>query len=507
MRDAMAEDLTVGVVGAGAMGRGIAQVAATGGCRVLLCDARAQAVTEALDFIGGMLDRAVDKGRTEASAAAEAKSRLTPADGIGHLAAADVVIEAVPEDIDLKRRIFAEIEAVVADDAVVASNTSSLSITRIAAACERPERVAGFHFFNPVPVMPLVEVIAGVRTGPGVCEFLMALGRRMGRTPVRVADAPGFLVNQVGRGYTLEATHLVSEGVTDFVTVDRIMREAAGFRMGPFELLDLTALDVTHPASVEIYENSFHEPRFRPAMLMEQRKQAGLLGRKTGQGHYRYEGGRQEVPPETPAPAFAGGRFWIDQALPDAAGALAAIVEAAGGALDRGTLPAAESILLVTPLGEDATACAVARGLDATRTVAVDPLFEFKGRRSIMGTPATRAETLRAAQAMLAADGTPVSVLRDSPGFVAQRIIAMIVNIGAQVATRRIAAPDDIDRAVTLGLNYPHGPLAFADLLGPRRVLAILEGIMRCTGDPRYRPDPWLRRRAQLGISALTPEA
>ena len=507
MRDANSRDLIVGVVGAGAMGRGIAQVAAAGGCRVLLCDARPEAVAEALDFIGGMFDRAVSKGRMEAAAAAEAKARLTPADSIAQLGAADVVIEAVTESIDLKRRIFAEIEAVVAEDAVVASNTSSLSITRIAAECSRPERVAGFHFFNPVPLMPLVEVIAGVRTDPAVCDFLMALGRRMTRTPVRVADAPGFLVNQVGRGYTLEATHLVSEGVADFVTVDRIMREAAGFRMGPFELMDLTALDVTHPASVEIYEQSYHEPRFRPAILMGQRLQAGLFGRKTGQGHYRYEAGKQQVPDEPPAPAFSGGRFWIDPTLPAAASALAGIVEAAGGTIDRGREPAEDSILLVTPLGEDATAFAVAHGLDASRTVAVDPLFDFKGRRSLMGTPVTRPEVLATAHAMLAADGTPASVLRDSPGFVAQRVIAMIVNIGAQVATRRIASPEDIDRAVTLGLNYPHGPLGFADALGAGRVLAILEGITRCTGDPRYRPDPWLRRRAQLGISALTPEA
>jgi len=507
MRDANAKDLIVGVVGAGAMGRGIAQVAAAGGCRVILCDARAEAVAEALDFIGDMFDRAVAKGRMDPGAAVEAKARLTPADSIARLGAADVVIEAVTEDIALKGRIFAEIEAVVAEDAVVASNTSSLSITRIAAGCKRPERVAGFHFFNPVPLMPLVEVIAGVRTDPAVCDFLMNLGRRMTRTPVRVADAPGFLVNQVGRGYTLEATHLVSEGVADFVTVDRIMREAAGFRMGPFELMDLTALDVTHPASVEIYEQSFHEPRFRPAILMGQRFQAGLLGRKTGRGHYAYEGGKQVVPDEAQAPAFSGGQFWIDPALPSAAEALARIVAAAGGTIDSGTVPGAESILLVTPLGEDTTACAVAKGLDATRTVAVDPLFDFKGRRSLMGTPVTRPEALATTHAMLAADGTPASVLCDSPGFVAQRIIAMIVNIGAQVATRRIASPDDVDRAVTLGLNYPHGPLGFADALGPGRVLAILEGISRCSGDPRYRPDPWLRRRAQLGVSALTPEA
>lgn len=501
-----AEDLTVAVVGAGAMGRGIAQVAATGGMRVLIQDARAGAAAEARDFIGKMLDRAVEKGRMGAGDASDAMGRITPVDDINGLVPSDVVIEAIIEDMPSKARLFAELESTVRPDCVLASNTSSLSITRIAAACADPTRVAGFHFFNPVPLMPLVEVIAGTRTSAETIEFLTALGARMGRTPVRVADAPGFLVNQVGRGYTIEATHLVAEGVADFVDVDRIMRECAGFTMGPFELLDLTGLDVTHPATVEIYEQSFHEPRFRPATLMSQRMQAGLLGRKTGTGHYSYPNGKQVVPVEAPAPSFEGGIFWIDPALPEAAAELSRIVTAAGGNLDEGRSPATGSVALITPLGDDATTCTVAQGLDGSRVVAVDPLFGFQGRRSMMGTPVTRPEVLRTAQALLAADGTPVTVLRDSPGFVAQRILACIVNIAAQVATRGVAAPGDIDRAVTLGLNYPKGPLAWADTLGPRRILTILEGLSRCTGDPRYRPDPWLRRRAQLGVSMLVED-
>ena len=504
-KPADAADLTLGIVGAGAMGRGIAQVAATGGIRVLIHDARPGAAGEARDFVAGMLKRAVEKGRMTASEADAATTRIMPVKSMSALAPTDVVVEAIVEDIDVKAALFAELEALVAPECILTSNTSSLSITRIAGTCERPERVAGFHFFNPVPLMPLVEVIAGVRTEPEVIETLMALGQRMGRSPVRVADAPGFLVNQVGRGLTLEAAHLVNEGVADFVTVDRIMREAAGFRMGPFELIDLTALDVTHPASLAIYGESYHEPRYRPSVLMGQRMQAGLLGRKTGEGHYRYEGGKQVVPNEPPAPVFSGGQFWVDPSGNEAA-QLAAIVEQAGGTLDRDQTPTTDSILLVMPLGEDASSVAFARGLDPARVVAVDPLFGFMGRRCLMGTPATRPDILTTTQAMLAADGTPTSVIGDSPGFVAQRILATIINIAAQVATRRVAVPADIDRAVTMGLNYPKGPLIWADALGPRRVLEILEGITRATGDPRYRPDPWLRRRAQLGLSMLHEE-
>lgn len=494
----------VGIVGAGAMGRGIAQVAAAGGCNVLLYDARSEATTEAITFIRGMLDRAVEKGRMTTEDAEAAKDRLTGADDLAAFAGADVVIEAVSEDIELKAKVFSALEEAARPDCILASNTSSLSITRLAASCDHPERVAGFHFFNPVPLMPLVEVIAGIRTDQEVIDKLVALGEIMGRTPVRVADAPGFLVNQVGRGYTLEATNLVAEGVADFAAVDRIMRDAAGFRMGPFELLDLTALDVTHPATIEIYEQSFHEPRFRPAMLMGQRMQAGLLGRKTHQGHYTYLDGKQQRPEEHGAPAFEGGTFWVEQG--DDSAALQEIVRASGAELDEGAQPGEDSIILIAPLGTDASTHAAQAGLDPERTVAIDPLFGFTGRRTAMKTIVTRPDVMTKTHAILASDGTPVTPIQDSPGFVAQRIVAMITAIGSGVAQNRIATPDDIDRAVKLGLNYPDGPLEFADKLGIARVLKILEGMSTCTGDPRYRTGPWLRRRAALGLSAKTPE-
>lgn len=494
----------VGVVGAGAMGRGIAQVAATGGCRVLIHDARADATAEAIAFIEGMLERAVAKDRMTAEDAKAARGRLVAADDLSGFAEADVVIEAVSEDMALKSRIFAALEEATGPDCILASNTSSLSITRLAAACAHPERLAGFHFFNPVPLMPLVEVIAGVRTDPQVIDRLVALGKQMGRTPVRVADAPGFLVNQVGRGYTIEATNLVAAGIAEFVDVDRIMRDAAGFRMGPFELLDLTALDVTHPATVEIYEQTYHEPRFRPSILMGQRMQAGLLGRKTGQGHYTYADGKQQRPEEPAAPSFEGGRFWVEPG--DDAAALGDIVRASGATLDDGDRPADDAIIVIAPLGHDASSHAARAGLDPARTVAVDPLFGFAGRRTLMKTIVTKPEIMQTAHAMLAADGTPVTRIQDSPGFVAQRIIAMIVAIGADVAQNRIATPGDIDRAVKLGLNYPNGPLEFADRLGMTRILQILEGMAECTGEPRYRTAPWLRRRAGLGLSALTED-
>jgi 3-hydroxybutyryl-CoA dehydrogenase len=512
MLDATRDDLTLGVVGTGTMGRGIAQVAAAGGLRVLLHDSLEGAAEAAVAFIGKMLDRAEVKGRLPAGAAAAARARLEIVDRLAGLAPCQVVIEAVSEDLELKCRLFRELEGVVDGDCVLATNTSSLSVTSIAAACARPERVGGLHFFNPVPLMALVEVVAGVHSAPWVVDALMTLGRRLGREPVRVADAPGFLVNQVGRGYTLEAAHLAGEKVADFATIDRILREQAGFPLGPFELMDLTGLDVTQPASESIYRRSYDEPRYRPSPLMGLRLEAGLLGRKTGRGFYSYDSGDSggsgpgAAPVEAPVPAYDGRPVWVSPAEPEAARALAALIVRLGANRDDGARPGARSLILVTPLGEDATTAAVDQDLDPARSLAVDTLFGLDRRRVLMKTPVGAPDAVAAVQGLLALDGTPVSVLRDSCGFVAQRIVATIVNIGSAVAQQAIATPRDIDKAIAFGLGYPQGRLAFGDRLGPAKILRVLQAMHRITGDPRYRPSPWLTRRARLGVSLLTPE-
>ncbi len=499
--------LCVGIVGAGAMGRGIAQVAATGGCTVKLFDTHADSSQEAVEFIASMLGRAVDKGRMSADDAAAANARIEVLETMAGFADCHVVIEAATESLEIKRKIFSELETLVSDDVILASNTSSLSVTTIAASCQHPERVAGFHFFNPVPLMKLVEVIDGVRTEPRITDFLFGLGKRMGREPVRVADAPGFLVNQVGRGYTIEAAHLHSEGVADCVDVDRIMRDAAGFRMGPFELLDLTALDVTHPATEMIYGQFYHEPRYRPSNAMKTRMEAGLLGRKTGRGYYRYDAGKQLVPNEPDAPEDDGRAVWIGPTPPETEERLHALLKNLEASIDTGETPAKDSLILIAPLGVDATTTCVEENLDPKQTIALDTLLDLTKRRTLMKTSVTDPAVARSAHALFAKDGTPVTVVRDSAGFVAQRILAMIINIGCSIAQSGTATPQDIDKAVTLGLGYPYGPLAFGDFLGPERVLEVLYSLSEMTGDPRYRPTPWLRRRALLGISLLTPES
>lgn len=497
----------IGVVGAGLMGRGIAQVAVVAGIDVIVHDTREGAAGEAREAVATQLRRLAEKGKLEARAAEEAIARVKPANGLAQLAACEVVIEAIVEDLGAKRTLFATLEAIVAPTCVLATNTSSLSVTAIAAGCASPGRVAGFHFFSPVPLMKLVEVIDGVRTEPWVAPRLVDLARRFGHTPVRALDTPGFLVNHAGRGYGTEALRILSEGVADFRTIDDILRDGAGFRMGPFELLDLTGLDVSQPVMESIYRQFYDEPRFRPSALLTQRRAAGLLGRKAGEGFYRYRDGVAQRAAEPPAPTVRPPRVWLSRADAQAHARVAALVEKLGTPLDTGAAPGLDSLCVVLPWGADATAAALDEGLDASRTVALDAWFGLDKRRTLMTTPMTRSGWRDAAHALFAADGVPISVIRDCPGFVAPRVVAQIVNIACDIAQQRIATPEDIDRAVTLGLGYPRGPLAMGDALGPARVLALLRGLQDFYGDPRYRASPWLTRRARLGVSLATAES
>jgi len=493
MLDPTRSDLVAGVAGAGTMGRGIAQVLAQCGARTLLYDAQPGAARKAKDAIGQALGRLAEKGRVSAAQVDATLGRLELADSLQGFAPCQVVVEAIVEDLAAKQQLFRSLESIVGEDCILASNTSSLSVTAMAAACRRPQRVAGYHFFNPVPVMKIVEVVDGVLTEPAVTEALAGLAKRFGHNPVRCKDTPGFVVNHAGRAFVPEALRVLSEGIADFATIDRILVDAAGFRIGPFGLMDLVGLDVAHAVMKSMYGQYFEEPKYRPSFLAEPRVAAGLLGRKTGRGWYTYGSDGAALPvPEAPAP----------QAGPAPAWAAPELREIISSTAERDSA----AVCMVAPLGKDATTAALELGLDPARTVAVDPLFGFAKRRTLMKTPVTRQESVDAAHALLAADGVPVSVINDSAGFVAQRVVAHIVNVGCDIAQMRIAAPADLDRAVMLGLGYPKGPLAMGDALGAGKILAILDAMHSIYQEPRYRASPWLRRRAQLGVSLLTAE-
>jgi 3-hydroxybutyryl-CoA dehydrogenase len=496
---------SIAVIGAGTMGRGIVQLFAQAGHPVRCYDAAEGAAQSAIEFVRDLIDRAVSKERYSREQGDAIIARMSASTHIEDLAGCDLAIEAVVEDLGIKRELFRALEAVLGDTAILASNTSSLMIADIAAGCRRPERVAGLHFFNPVPLMKVAEVIAAVRTAPATVAALHSVVVGAGHRAVVAEDQPGFLVNHAGRGLYTEGLRILEEQVASVQDIDTLMREAGGFRMGPFELLDLTGLDVSGKVMESIYQQFYQEPRFRPSPLVAPRLGAGLYGRKTGEGWYRYSDNlKKQMAPTRPVPALNHELLvWVDPAADDYE-RLQGLVLEVGMTLHN--LPDEADILLVQFWGDDVSRYCAAHGLDPTRTVAVDPLPGLENHRTLMLSSVTRPEVRDAAWAMLAAQDTPVTVINDSCGFVVQRVLATIVNIAADIVQRGIASVADIEDAVRLGLGYPQGPLSLGDAIGGKRVMNILTRMHELSGDPRYRPSPWLARRAALGLSLLTAE-
>jgi 3-hydroxybutyryl-CoA dehydrogenase len=490
------------------MGQGIAQIAAQAGSTVKLYDTQPEAAAKARNALLTQWGKLREKGRIDATQYDSYQARVVVATVLSDLADCDLVVEAIVERLEVKKSLFSELETILSPHAVLVSNTSSLSITAIAAGLKRPSQVAGFHFFNPVPLMKVVEVIAGLKTDPRICTDLSTYARQMGHTPVLAQDTPGFIVNHAGRGYGTEALRIVSEGITDFATIDRILRDQVGFRLGPFELMDLTALDVSHPVMEAIYHQYFEEARYRPSAITAQRLAGGVLGRKTGEGFFTYVDGKAQIPAEPKVPEVANmPPVWLSPRAARRA-ELLQLLKDLGATLETGASPSLNALTLVAPLGFDVTTVAVVERLDPMRTIGIDMLVDDAAtkRRVLATNPATRADMRDAAHALFARDGKAVSVIRDSGGFVTQRVVATIVNIAADICQQQICTPKDLETAVTLGLGYPLGPLAMGDRYGPTNVLEVLFNMQTVYGDQRYRPSPWLRRRGAIGLSLMHTE-
>ena len=504
----MTEFKHTAVVGAGAMGRGIAQMMLEAGSRVVLYDTQAAQLEAAQAGIAAGLAKRVEKNMLTPDAAAALLAKLSLSTDLAALKGCDLVVEAIVERLDAKQTLLAAVQAVVGGACVIASNTSSLSVTAIAAGLPYPAQLAGWHFFNPVPLMKVVEVVQAARTAAGITDALAAYTRRFGHTAVVCQDTPGFIVNHAGRAFGTEALALLREGVADCATIDAILRDAADFKMGPFELMDLTALDVSHPVMEGIHSQYYGDDRYRPSNLAAQRLAAGLLGRKTNEGFYRYEAGKatNHAPPAAPAgelptsvwlaPMESATRDWLVRC------ALAARITVE----HSGSAPSSTALVLCSPLGQDVSSQVALHRLPAQRTVGVDGFIDLSAvkRLTVMCNPATSAAALGSACALLATSGKAVSVIQDSAGFVTQRVLAMVVAIGCDIAQQGIASPPDIDAAVRLGLGYPHGPLAWGNSLGAERVAHTLAALQQTTGDARYRPTQWLQRRSLLGMDLLT---
>ncbi|MNZ40294.1 3-hydroxyadipyl-CoA dehydrogenase [compost metagenome] len=498
----------IGVIGAGVMGRGIAQLFANAGLPVRLYDSRAESIQQALDLNRQFFEQVAVRNGLGDDVIAAAPQRLQAAHSLDELHDCDLLIETIVEDLGAKQSLFAELEARVAPDAVLASNTSSLSISRIARKCKNPRRVAGLHFFNPVPLMRIVEVVRGERTDDSVIARLGLLAEQVGHFPAVTTDSPGLIVTHAGRAFSSEALRILAEGIATPVQVDRILRDCAGFRMGPFELLDLAGLDIVHTVMESLYQQFYQDPRYMPSPLAAQRVAAGLLGRKSGEGFYRYLDGLALLDPEpTPAPVLLNRPFWLDSQDPELRHRIGSLLNQAGVVLESSEAPSSRAICLVTPMGEDASTRIDALDLPPERSLALETFTELEHRRVLMRQPALDPALEIQARQALGSDGVPVEVINDSPGFIAQRVIANIVNFGCEIAQRGITTPVTLDRAVQIALGYPFGPLAFGEHYGAARILTILQGLLGCYGEPRYRPSPWLRRRVQLDLPLHCPDA
>ena len=458
----------IAVIGAGAMGQGIVQVSVQGGMPVYIFDLKEGGADAAKAAIKKRLERLVEKERISQEACQSAVALMHPVASLEEVADADLVVEAVFENLEVKRELFTKLEAVVSKHAIIASNTSSIPIASIASACSHPERVAGLHFFNPVPLMKLVEVIVSAATSQATIETLVAIGKQMTRTPVVVKDSPGFLVNMGGRAFTTEGLAIYQDRVASPEQIDAIMRDCHGFRMGPFELMDLTGIDVNYPVSQIIYNGFMQDARLRTSFLHKAMVDAGRLGRKTGQGWFTYEEGKMvNVPSPDYIPQGTAGPVAVASDSTE----LAALCTELGLELvaDDGACP-----LLAAPIGTDATETALKLGVDSRRLVCIDPLGSLEKRVVLMMAPGADSQAADKVAAGIIANGRAATLIRDSAGFVGQRLAAMVSNLGCFMADIGLASPADIDTAMRLGLNYPKGPLEMADHLGVDTIFTIM---------------------------------
>jgi len=497
---------TVAIVGAGAMGSGIAQVAAVAGHRVLLFDARMNAVDVAKKAVAASLDALAGRGRITAEAAAAAVSRIVPIHTVGDCASARLVVEAIAEDMEVKRELFRQLEVVVAAEAILATNTSSLSVTALAEGLAHPGRVVGMHFFNPAPLMSLVEVVSGLATAPEVAATIHATAQAWGKTPVHATSTPGFIVNRCARPFYGEALRLLNERAADVATIDAVLREAGGFRMGAFELMDLIGLDINYAVTRSVWEGYFLDPRFRPSILQRERVAAGFLGRKSGRGFYDYADGAEPPVPATEPPCRPPSLAVVH----GDPGPFAAMVERwqrAGvecrrdGADPRfpdGVVAIGDARLALTD-----GRCATVRGVDCgTRDLVLLDLALDYGTCTRLAV--ARADTCREpayadAVGLLQAAGIAVSRVDDAAALVVMRTVAMLANEAADAVGQGVARAADVDLAMQKGVNYPKGPLAWADAIGPARVRDALANLGRHYGEARYRVAPRLSRCVAAG--------
>ncbi|HEC2072707.1 TPA: 3-hydroxyacyl-CoA dehydrogenase [Klebsiella oxytoca] len=461
---------TVAVIGSGTMGAGIAEVAAAAGHPVLIFDIDPEAVVRAIDGIGQRLTSRVSRGKLAAGQAEALLTRLSPAEDLSALARTELVIEAASERLDVKKALFKQLAEICSPSTLLVSNTSSISITAIAAGVAHPERVAGLHFFNPAPVMKLVEVVSGLATSAEVVEQLCQRVCAWGKQPVRCRSTPGFIVNRVARPFYAEAWRALEEQVAAPEVIDAALRDGGGFPMGPLALTDLIGQDVNFAVTCSVFNAFWQDCRYLPSLLQQELVLAGRLGKKSGQGVYCWPG---EVQPEL---------------------ALAAVsVERAAKRIKSDVVTELDEVLLLETTGETALALSIQHG----RPVVV---YDHSAGETVVLASAETTSQAATDKAIFyfQQQGKKVLQIADYPGLLVWRTVAMLVNEALDALQKGVAGAEDIDTAMRLGVNYPRGPLAWGASLGWGRILRLLENLQQHYGEERYRPCSLLRQKALM---------
>jgi 3-hydroxybutyryl-CoA dehydrogenase len=493
------------VVGAGIMGAGIAQVAAQAGHPVQLFDMRDGAAAAAKAKLGTTLDSLVSKGKLAADAAQATLARITPIAAMAEAAQAGLVVEAIVEDLGAKRSLFQQLEGIVGETCVLATNTSSISVTAIANGLKKPGRLVGMHFFNPVPLMKLVEVVSGLQTAREVADAIHALSKQWNKVPVHCKSTPGFIVNRIARPYYAETLALLLEQAATPQVLDACLR-GAGFRMGPCELMDLIGHDTNFAVTNSVYAANFQDKRYMPSLVQAEMVAGGLLGRKSGQGFYAYPDGAPALPVAVhEAPATAR------EVTVHGEGAIADLLEqrATAALAAQGWGPARLRNSSWTGLEVDGARLVLTTGRTAAEWVAGSPRKElavFDRPVQLPPAPGTAlayavaagasAHWHTQAPAWLAALGFSPLPVSDTPGLVVARTVAMLINEGADAVLQGVCAPEGADAAMKLGVNYPAGPFEWLAGWNETAVTALLDSLDAHYRGERYRVSPWLRSRA-----------
>ncbi|PWL16485.1 3-hydroxyacyl-CoA dehydrogenase [Falsochrobactrum shanghaiense] len=476
---ALDKSAVIGIVGAGTMGVGIAQVAAAARHPVRLWDAAHVAADNGKQRLESDLQKLVDRGKMEAAERDALLGRVTVVKSLTDLAPSALVIEAIVEKLEIKRELFAELEGIVASECILATNTSSISVTSIARNLEMPGRMVGMHFFNPAPIMKLVEVVSGVATDGEVARTVKSTAEQWGKVAIHTKSTPGFIVNRVARPYYAEALRLLEEQVADAATLDALLTEGGGFRMGPFALMDLIGHDVNYQVTLSVFEAFYHDPRFRPSIVQLELVNAGRFGRKSGRGFFRYDGSDDN--PQPVAAEAPVGTTTIQQ-------------------FSLGAMSTFKGVTIAPTDGRTAAEVAASMGAPAI----IYDLFKAEGasRLGFTASSDTPEEVIESFVATMAERDVKTTRLPDWPGLVVMRTVVMLANEGFEAVMQAVSDEAGVDAAMRFGVNYPKGPITWAREIGLQRVADIIDNLLRLTGDPRYRVSLGLRRAAQQSKAA-----